>query len=301
MPKIKYAKPALLIDQQIALLQERGLIIDDHHAAANFLSHVSYYRLRAYTYPFQTKCPQHRFIHPLTFSKIIAHYEFDQQLRVLVFAMISHIEIAFRTQLIYHFAIAHGSNWFTNPTLQLNQQLHQSDLENLRKHIKRSNEAFIKHYQRKYDNELLPPAWMSLEVTTFTLLSKLYRNLIPSPAKKAVAEKFALDHRVLENWLHVIGDIRNICAHHGRLYNRQFPQVLIFPTNTYGHPWIAPAAPNKIYAAISALIYVLDRIQPAHNYRDKIRELLSRYEKMPLRVLGFPLDWQTEIFWRSAL
>ena len=44
-------KPALTIDQQIDLLEKRGLLIPDHERAHRHLSNISYYRLSAYMLP----------------------------------------------------------------------------------------------------------------------------------------------------------------------------------------------------------------------------------------------------------
>ena len=50
---MKYTKQPLSIEQQITKLKQRGLHIKDENSAANYLSNISYYRLRAYTFPFQ--------------------------------------------------------------------------------------------------------------------------------------------------------------------------------------------------------------------------------------------------------
>ena len=50
---MQYNKPALSIESQINLLEQRGLIISNKSTAENYLSHISFYRLRAYTFPYQ--------------------------------------------------------------------------------------------------------------------------------------------------------------------------------------------------------------------------------------------------------
>ena len=50
---MEYTKRPLTLKEQIEKLQKRGLIVDDEDLAMKYLSNISYYRLRAYTYPFQ--------------------------------------------------------------------------------------------------------------------------------------------------------------------------------------------------------------------------------------------------------
>ena len=70
-----YEKKPLTVEQQIKKLKSRGLKFDDKDIAADHLSNISYYRLRAYTYPFQDNFNQmndHRFIrNDVSFQDII--------------------------------------------------------------------------------------------------------------------------------------------------------------------------------------------------------------------------------------
>jgi len=91
---MNYNKPPIDITHQIALLKERGLTFEDEQKAAHYLSNISYYRLRAYTYPFQNnKSPGHPFTSVISFEKIIELYVFDRHLRLLIFDAMEKIEI----------------------------------------------------------------------------------------------------------------------------------------------------------------------------------------------------------------
>jgi abortive infection bacteriophage resistance protein len=113
---MKYVKPPVPILEQIETLKKRGLLFNDEAKAAHYLSNISYYRLRAYTYPFQdNKDGNHPFVTKVSFEEIIDLYVFDRQLRLLIFDGIEKIEIALRTQIIYNFSLAHGSFWHLKP------------------------------------------------------------------------------------------------------------------------------------------------------------------------------------------
>ena len=298
---MQYSKPTLSIAEQISRLSYRGLTITDISFAENKLQHISYYRLRAYTYPFQDNAnPDHPFIHSVSFEKIISFYEFDRDLRLLVFDAIERIEVALRSLIVYHFALTYGSHWYENASLYRNNIHFINDIAALDKEVNRSDEAFIKHYKNKYTNPVRPPAWMSLEVVTFTTLSKFYQNLNLTPEKKAVARHCGLHPFVLENWMHVISDIRNICAHHSRLYNRSLTQSVLLPTHTYKNLWITNTTidTQKMYAVFCSLTYLLDRFIPAHDFRNKVCALYSVYPMIVPGLLNFPHNWRTEKFWK---
>jgi abortive infection bacteriophage resistance protein len=297
---MEYKKQPLRIDDQISRLKNRGLIINDVVYATSKLSSISFYRLRAYTYPFQNNNdPSHPFIKKISFDEIIGFYEFDRELRLLVFDAIERIEIALRTRIIYYYALTNGSHWFENKNLYRNWGYFNNDISALDKEINRSEEEFIKHYKSTYSSPLRPPAWMSLEVATLTTLSKIFQNLSRSAEKKKIARSFGLDILVLENWMHILSNVRNICAHHSRLYNRTLSQSLMLPANTFGNLWIKNLKIDngKIYGVLCSIIYLLDRINPEHNYRLKVLELLAKHSLVEPDLLNFPFDWKNETFW----
>ncbi|MBU2651732.1 MAG: Abi family protein [Bacteroidetes bacterium] len=298
---MQYTKVPLSIADQITRLTGRGLIINDVPFAESKLNNISFYRLRAYTYPFQNNSdPNHLFIKEVSFEEIISFYEFDRDLRLLVFDAIERIEIALRTRIVYYYALTHGSHWFENKNIYRNRNYFNNDISSLDKEIDRSDEEFIKHYKSTYSSPIRPPAWMSLEVATLTTLSKMFQNLSRSPEKKKIAKSLSLDFLILENWMHVLSNVRNICAHHSRLYNRTLSQSLILPANTFGNSWIKNRAVDnaKMYAVMCAIVYLLDRINGIHDFRSRLISLFAKYPIVHPRLLNFPANWDSEIFWR---
>lgn len=297
---MQYSKPALPISDQIRLLQNRGLNITDPAKAESYLSHISYYRLRAYTYPFQDNSdPNHPFHPGVTFDDVLDVYRFDRKLRILVFDAIERIEIALRTQIIYQCSLAHGSHFFQRQSLYHNRFNFKKDLETVDKEIQRSSEVFIKHYKSKYTAPERPPAWMSLEILSLGTLSKLFENLRISPEKKAVAAHFGLNAFVLESWMHTLSHVRNICAHHGRLWNRtltQVPKLLKNPSFKWIGNTTIPS--DRLYATLCCIQYLLNTVAPGHTFHTRLKNLLHEYPKTDLANMGFPSDWETDAFWK---
>lgn len=174
---MKYNKLPITVADQVEKLKARGLRFDNEVKAKNYLSNISYYRLRAYTYPFQDNLHDNQaFNVDITFEQIIELYVFDRKLRLLIFDAIEKIEISLRTQIIYHFALTHGSHWQLMPELYRDPMRFANHLDSLQKEIDRSNETFIDHYKSKYTSPTEPPSWMSLEVSSMGLLSKIFRT-----------------------------------------------------------------------------------------------------------------------------
>jgi abortive infection bacteriophage resistance protein len=297
---MEYSKPPISLDEQIKKLSDRGLIIDSPAKAKETLSNISYYRLRAYTYPFQDNSnPNHPFIFSVSFDDIIALYEFDHKLRLLVFDALEKIEIALRTKIIYYMSMSYKGSWFENSSLFRNHFRFVKDSEKLNKEIHRSQETFIKHYKTKYSNPANPPAWMSLEVTSMGLLSKFFENIKMCPEKKIIAKEFGLKNpKILESWMHTFTNLRNICAHHGRLWNRRFTTVPAMPRNTvYAFIEETSKKKNKIYNVICCIHYLLNIIKPHFDLPTKLKTLFDTTHLITLSEMGFPENWEKEKFW----
>lgn len=182
--KVPYTKRPLSIKTQVAKLEKRGLIIDDENLAGDYLSNISYYRLRAYTYPFQNNTDSeadHSFLRTdIHFKDIIDLYCFDRRLRSLIFNAIEKIEVALRTKIVQTYSEdTKNSHWYEDESLfKDNKRIVNGEeifaydtlLDDITHEIDRSNEDFIKHYKSKYSNPNTPPAWMTLEVISFGTL-----------------------------------------------------------------------------------------------------------------------------------
>lgn len=298
---MKYNKLPIPISDQIAKLKQRGLRITDDSLATRYLSNISYYRLRAYTYPYQDNTSvNHPFVIDVSFEDIIALYTFDRKLRLLIFDAVEKIEVALRTQIIYQWALTNGSHWHLDQGLYKDRIKFINHLGSLQKEINRSNETFINHYKRKYSNPSEPPCWMSLEVTSIGLLSLIFQNLRNSPEKKAVTHHFGLwSNKVLENWVHNFCNIRNICAHHGRLWNRRIPIPITIPNKTkLDFIQNKEIYPYKLYASLCAMVYIINIVAPESVFKKNIIELVSTCPAGQLKEMGFPNNWKQEKFWQ---
>ena len=186
---MEYIKPPLTFEEQIALLRERGLLVEDESRAIRLLSHISYYRLSAYMLPFKILDSGNyldQFKKGTSWNDVYNLYLFDRKLRLLVFDAIERIEVSIRTQITYQLSHKYGSHWQTNAsifkiinrknklgkpiTIDVHKELSQHINEQLSNN---QTETFIKHYVATYDTPPIPPSWMCTEIMYFNQLSRI--------------------------------------------------------------------------------------------------------------------------------
>lgn len=213
------------------------MTVPDEKRAERLLANISYYRLSAYMLPYKQRKDGSildAFKGGTTWGMIYNLYVFDRKLRLLVFEAIERLEVTIRTQIIYQLSHKYGSHWqdrldiFNPPTkitLRDGRKVTVDVYGDIQKHIKEQlhnnkAEVFIQHYRNKYDEPENPPSWMSVEIMYFNHLSRICTGLKQRADINGIISYFALPPGTFCSWLHTINYVRNICAHHARLWNR---------------------------------------------------------------------------------
>ena len=297
-----FTKTAFTIEAQIAQLKERGLQINDEDNAKHYLSHISYYRLGEYWFSMQDDKENHTFKPNSKFPDVIALYNFDRELRILLFDVIEKIEISLRTKLIYHLSHEFNPWWFQNFDLFIDSKALVKTLASLEEELARTKDITIKsHFKKHLDDQRFPPAWKSLEQTSFGSLSKLYGNLKNTiKSKDTIAEEYGtVNHTYLPSWLQSIAQIRNFCAHHSRLWNKNLPgmpKLLSKPPL----PWVedVPRQFQKLYVHLCLMKYLLNIIQPENDFTPRLSNLFVKYPNVDPDALGMKPNWQDEELWK---
>ena len=298
--KIPYSKQLISFTDQITLLKQRGLILGDEVRALHLLQNISYYRLSGYWYPLLADKQRHIFKPGSTFEAAYNIYKFDSELRKLIIAELEKIEVAVRTQTAYILSTQYHAHWFEDSSLFLNPVRHTKVLAKIEEEYNRSDEEFITAFKAKYSDHF-PPSWMTMEIASFGTLSILYGNLQPGRAKRSIAAYFGLPDTVFASWLHCIVYVRNICAHHSRLWNRILsirPLMPRSPRNTFIA--LPASGTQQTYFVLSMIIYLLNTVNPNHSFISRFKELLNRYPSIDVRAMGFPINWENEKLWESV-
>ena len=291
----------MTLAEQINTLRRRGLIVENESIALDVLERISYFRLADDWRPLEIDKESHQFKDGSNFTEVVASYNFDKELKVLLFTAIQTIEVAVRAKVIKHFSSAFGPFWFMDVSKAVNAAHFQSNLTRVRVEVSRSKESYIKEHFQKYDEPDLPPVWKTLEVVSFGTLSKLIRNFSDSRVKNFVAKDFRLpQHLILDSWLESLTALRNYIAHHARIWNRRFPQK---PEMLRRSPyaWIsdAPRQPFKLYSILCCIAYWLNAIDENNTFVSDLKALLKKYTSVNPVAMGFPVLWNQEPLWNE--
>lgn len=298
---MKFTKPAISIDDQIALLRHRGMVIDDEARARHYLQHISYYRLRAYWLPFEVPAGNgnHAFRAGTNFEDVLSLYVFDRQLRLLIMDAIERVEVALRANWAHCMAMTYGSHGYLEQHLYARRDRHAKGVTTLTNEFRQSKDTFAEHYRRKYTNPNLPPVWMAAEIMSFGQLSKWIYNLRHRADRQAIAKPFALDEKALCSFAHHISNVRNICAHHGRLWNKRFTVTMAVPKFPAKLPVAMRGANGRqLHNTLVMLDYLLSIIAPDTEWRARLVALIDGCPLADPASMGFPEGWRDRPAWR---
>lgn len=298
-----YTKEHKTFEEQLQKLLERKLTISNEQYVLSKLEHINYYRLSAYFLPFQNKkdsANPNEFLPNTIFEDIIKLYYFDTELRKIIFEAIEVIEIYLRTQIAYYHSQKYGAFGYLDiTTLRGNYQKEFDELhQDIIKEKERSKEVFIKHFKEKYNTADLP-IWSVVEIISFGSLSKLFMLLQEDEQNQVIAKMGNINKVVFFKWFKALSSVRNACAHHSRLWNKTLGVSFEVPRNK---PSFAPLANStkKVFFALSVIEYILTCIgEDEIDFKNKIKNLLQKYQNVDLKAMGFVHNWEELEIWRD--
>ena len=290
---------------QLAQWQQRGLAVADKSRAEHYLTVLGYYRLSAYSLPFQVGNPDHHFIANTEFNDILDLYVFDRELRLLVLDAIERIEVSIRSHIGNYMALKYGTHWYMDESHFTRSFAHKALLADIETHCKRKKELFVKHYVNKYSAPRLPPSWVVMELLTFGQLSTVYDHMANAADQKAIARLFGTQAELLRSWLQTLSYIRNVCAHHSRLWNRELGNAPKVPKKTPEN-WIRvpivladdQIKPNlRLYLVLVIIEFMLKSVNPESTWHQRLFSLMQKHDKVSKAHMGMPDDWADDPFW----
>lgn len=292
------------------------------------LGKIGYFRFRGYLYPYfdLTAAPPapRKFKPGTTFSQALEMYRFDEGLRRLFFGVLPEVEIALRSALdtaMCH-AAGHGFWYLNEPWFK--RDYPTRTIQTLQSEFGRSSEAYAVHFHTNYYNDQstqykgMPPFWVISELTTLGQILEIFKTLkedapgfpprgtVPksTPLDKMAHSLGAAHYRELVSWIHTLRDTRNVCAHHGRLWNRNLiapsgvsPKVSIpFPSISASN--LSPKT-NTAYAAIVVLRLMCKKKSIHDGIKDGLLKLFNDYPEANnhLASMGMPTAWDADLIW----
>ncbi len=328
-----FTKPAISILEQVDLLKSRGLYFRDEARAADFLSAVSFFRLTPYMRPFQVlSCSEHAFLPGTGFRQISQLYEFDRRLRLLLIDAIERTEVAIRAAISNHMGPVYGSHWYLRRSHFKDRYDHerlistidnsqQKALQDYRREVtridrlinadeprkeelrsRRAHESYARHYALTYDEPALMPGWAMLEELTIGDLSHLYRGLAKDNDRKIIGQHLAAPAPLLDSWLHTLTVVRNICAHHARIWNRE---LAIKPERPKQAGFLWPnylrcgSQHTRVAVVLAILQHFMRQVSPHTHWSKCLADLFSEYTEIDKQAMGIQDAWYRDAFWQG--
>lgn len=305
--------------------------VDDHASAERCLRRIGYYRLSAYWYPFRliqqgplppkaspSSLRSDLFTSNTGFQDAFQFYVFDKKLRVYVADGLERIEVAMRA-LIADRLGARDPHAHRNPLEldgsfsrkidnQTGQPKHQDWLRKQDSYFARSREDFATHFRAKYPASVAP-IWIACEVWDWGMLATFFAGMKPLD-KDAIAQKFGnVNGKQLETWLKAMNHVRNICAHHSRLWNKGLNVIPALPKRglvlDLDHlPRGNDPALSRIYVLLVIMRVMLKTIHPTRSdwHRRIVSHALSAPSNSPISAsrAGFPSGWDKQEIWSPS-
>lgn len=287
-------KPFKTIEEQIAILEDRGLIIEDEEAAKKSLSNLNYYRLSAYTL---TLRKDDRFYHNVHFSDVMQIYDFDMELRAALMYLLESIEVSMRTYIGYFHAKSFGAiGYYEEDTFDDVDRFHKFEADYKAAIDEYGNkEVFVKHHNDIYDGKF--PIWVLVELLTLGSLSRLFKNLTTEVRDEICKSNYGkINDEYIGNWLQGCTILRNICAHRGRLFNRQIPFSLRLSKKDKQIFKNDGISINKATKQLFAYLIVMKKMIPDervwNTFTSRLIDLKNKYPFVRLDYYGFTKDWE---------
>ncbi|CEP34033.1 Abi family protein [Vreelandella titanicae] len=326
-----YSKPWLSHLEQLQQLKDRGLTVTDDQRGLAHLQRIGYYRLSGYWFTFRqrsgacTPLNKHgkpllkkgktdhlaldTFKHGTTFQQAVDLYVFDKRLRLLALDGLERIEVALRVD-IAHTLGRLDPYVYLNPALLHDEFAYKIDQktgvtrlhkwqESHARLINRSRETFIEHHKKKYGLPL--PIWIASEVWDFGTLSHLFGGM-REEEQDAISVRYGISNgRVFASWLRSLNYLRNVCAHHSRLWNRNMTDQPRKPGNNeatlFFQGWQDSHVQARPFLLLCIVQYLLMTINPTSTWWARLSGLLGsfpdlREASLDLKGMGIIEGWE---------
>ena len=321
-----YEKDHLSFEEQVELLQSRGLKVSDVRVAVRELRMIGYYRLSAYTHPFRVPLrPSVRghdqrlseFLPGADFDTVLLLWEFDRKLRLILLDFLERFEIALRTAVAYRLGKRHRFGHLTlealaptfteQPASDQSERLSKWDRWLIEYHGRQesaSDEAFVSWFNFKYDGKL--PIWVAVEILQWGQLSQLYGGMRVED-RETIAREFGLaSSKQFRSWIASMNDVRNFCAHHARLWNRVLVKQASRPRrgeilNLDHLTALTDSQRARLYPTLAIMVWMSRDLLGLPSWAVSVREHLLSFpvsQHVDLSGAGFPDDWASLDLWK---
>ena len=298
----QYPKPILTITQQVQSYINAGMTITSYKDVEEALKSIGFYRLRGYSFHLYDNSTK-KYVPGTKFDDILKLYQYDQELSILIFSMISKIEVALRVRLVEALLVHGDALILQDSSIFKEKKMYWQNMSAIASEIARSNDVFIRHNFDKHEGEV--PVWARVEVLSFGTLSKIIKNLKTGPGSvysilaanyQYISKKGNVvtpSQKMFASWVQGVSVLRNMCAHNSRIYNRTIhttPEILDADKIT------PPPLHNGLYQILLAMKYLRSSNKEWTEFSEEVDKLIQNNNSViNLAAMNLPIDWKAHM------
>lgn len=283
------------LDEQIDILRDKGLVIDDVDYAKDILLRENYFFLSGYRQLF-LKTPRDRMFIPNTnFRELYAMFNFDRQIRNIIFKNLLIIENNLKSIFSYQLSKKYGyrEKNYLNPSNFTNVSSKSKQVNDLIKKMKRQirvnggQHSATMHYISNYG---YIPLWIVVKVLSFGIVSEMFTILKPED-QVDIAKIFNVSSEDLLVYLPILANYRNLCAHEDILYDHRTQRVI--ENNKYHEKLNIPKMDGEyIYGKddLFALIIILKYLLRPDEFKMLINEISYEIDSLEGKLNVISID-----------
>ena len=296
------------VPDQVQHLVDRGMAVNNRGTAERSLTHIGFERLSSYWKPFESSKPGKQgnlFVSGTLFSSALSRYLFDQRLRSHLLEAFSFIEVSIRIQWARQLAYGSRHGEYAHLDAALFGQHHAENLKELERNYRQLASQQIANQQ--VTDFQKQPIWDVIHAMSFGQLSKWYSSLSGRKIRQSISQSYGMDESILSSALRHLTRVRNICAHHERLWDLNLTTGLKIPNTLGSDPETAKAfnrqVRDKVYNAIVMTAHLMEVITPHGYWPERFLELKNADAQkfVPEVDMGFPANWADHGIWRRHL
>ena len=301
------AKIFKTIDEQIEILRSKGMVFEDYDKAREILLRENYFFLNGYRSPFLMNGTK-RFIEGTTFEELYSLFTFDRFFRNIIFKNVLIVENNYKS--IYSYVLSKKYGYKEKDYLNINnfdrsKEKNRQINDLLRKlnrqiRINGCQHQATSHYINNYG---YIPMWVGVKVLSFGLMSELF-TILKEEDRKEISNYYGLNPDKIENYMSILANYRNLCAHEDILFNDE-TQKCIADTTFHLQLGIPKVEDEYIYGKndIFALLIILKELLTADDFKMMMNEICYEIDKLSSKLkvidvnkvlfrMGFPENYK---------
>ena len=301
------AKIFKTIDEQIEILRSKGMVFEDYDKAREILMRENYFFLNGYRSPFLMNGTK-RFIEGTTFEELYSLFTFDRFFRNIIFKNVLIVENNYKS--IYSYVLSKKYGYKEKDYLNINNfdrsKEKNRQINDLLRKLKR--QIRINGYQHQATSHYINnygyiPMWVGVKVLSFGLMSELF-TILKSEDRKEIADYYNLSPEKIENYMSILANYINLCAHEDILFNHE-TQKTIADTTFHLQLGIPKVDDEYIYGKhdIFALLIILKELLTTDDFKMMMNEICYEIDKLSSKLkvidvskvlyrMGFPENYK---------